>query len=325
MAKLLIRRLLISIPLLLAATFLTQALLIASPGSYFDTLAADSQLSPELLALLKRQYHLESENTLVRYGHWLGQTLRGNFGYSFKHQLPVWSLIWERAGNTLLLTGTSLVIAWGLAIPAGAMAAAQRNKLADKLLGVFSSFALAMPTVLLSLLAVWFAAKTGWFPAGGLRDQIRWDEFSLPQKAADVLWHLALPAAVLSLSSLAQYLRQTRGEMIETLSQDYVRTARAKGLGERRILFRHALPNAANPLATLFGFSLAYLLAGAVLTEQVFAWPGLGRLTVEALLAKDEPLVMASVTLLTLMMVAGNLIADLLLAALDPRIRLEQA
>lgn len=325
MAKLLIRRLLISVPLLLAATFLTQALLIASPGSYFDTLATDSQLSPELLALLKRQYHLENENVLVRYGHWLSQALCGNFGYSFKHQLPVWSLIWERAGNTMLLTGTSLVIAWGLAIPAGAMAAAQRNKWADKLLGVFSSFALAMPTVLLSLLAVWFAARTGWFPTGGLHDQIRWEQFSLPQKIADMLWHLALPATVLSLSSLAQYLRQTRGEMIETLSQDYVRAARAKGLSERRILFRHALPNAANPLVTLFGFSLAYLLAGAVLTEQVFAWPGLGRLTVEALLAKDEPLVMAAVTLLTLMLVAGNLIADLLLAAMDPRIRLEQA
>lgn len=324
MKAIMIRRLFALIPLLLAATFLTQALLVASPGSYLATLAADPHISPPLLALLKEQYHLESENVWVRYRQWLVEALRGNFGYSFKYQIPVWSLIWERLGNTLLLTGTSLVIAWGLAIPAGAVAAARRGAWIDRLIRVTSSLGLALPTVLLSLLLMLLAARTGWFPTGGIHDQIHWDEFSLPRKAGDVLWHLALPAFALSLGSFAQYVRQARGEMLETLGQDYIRTAQAKGLGRHRVVFRHALPNALNPLATLFGFSLAYLLTGAVLTEQVFAWPGLGRLMVEALLAKDEPLVMASVVLLTLTLAVGNLVADLLLAFLDPRIRLEQ-
>ena len=143
------------------------------------------------------------------------------------------------------------------------------------------------------------------------------------ERLIDTLWHLVLPMIVLGTIGLAQYVRQMRSEMIETLSQDYIRTARAKGLSRSRVLTRHALGNAINPLITIFGFSLASLLAGALLTEYVFAWPGLGTLTFDALMNKDEPLVMASVVMLVLMLVVGNLIADVLLGIIDPRIRLE--
>ncbi|HEY7546395.1 MAG TPA: ABC transporter permease, partial [Blastocatellia bacterium] len=171
-------------------------------------------------------------------------------------------------------------------------------------------------------LMILFAAKTGLFPVGSMRS-VYWDELTAWGKFLDLLWHLALPTVVLGTISLAQYMRQMRSEMVETLSQDFIRTARAKGLSRRRIVWRHALPNAINPLITLFGFSLAFLLAGALLTEYVFAWPGLGTLVYESLVNKDEPMVMAAVTMLVLMLVAGNLIADVLLALIDPRIRLE--
>ena len=168
-----------------------------------------------------------------------------------------------------------------------------------------------------------FASKTGWFPIGDIHNQVYWDDYSPLRKVGDILWHLTLPSAVLGLIGTAQFMRQMRSQTIEVLSQDYIRTAKAKGLSRRRILFGHAFGNAVNPIVTLFGFSLAFLLAGAVLTETVFNWPGMGRLTVEALINKDEPLVMASVVLLTVMLAIGSLISDVLLAAIDPRIRLE--
>jgi peptide/nickel transport system permease protein len=325
MRKLLRRRLLAAFPLLLAVTFVTQALLIAGPGNYFDSLAAGGQIPPRRLEQLKRQFGLDSEEVTVRYGRWARGVLRGDWGYSFRYQTPVGGLIRERLGNTLLLTGAALLLAWGLAIPLGVLAAARQGGPADRALGLVASFSLAMPTALASLLAIWLAARTGWFPTGGAHDLVRWEEFSALERFGDRLRHLFLPAVTLCLPGLAQYLGQIRSEMIETLGRDHIRTARAKGLGEGRVLFRHALPEALNPAASLFGFSLAQLLTGAVLTEQIFAWPGLGRLSVEALLAKDEPLVMASVTLVTLMLLAGNLIADLLLARLDPRVRMEGA
>ncbi len=319
----LIRRVLALIPLLLMVTFIAQALLVWSPGTYLNTIASSPSVSEELLALLKKQYHLESENVFVRYWYWLSQALQGNFGYSFKFRTPVWSLIWERLFNTLLLAVSALTISWGLAVPLGMLAAVKRNTWVDRVTGLISFAGLSIPSVFFSLLMVLFAAKTGWFPTGGIHDQTYWDDFTPLQKVIDTLWHLALPAFVLGSIGLAQYMRQMRSEMIETLAADYIRTARAKGLSQRRVLFRHALGNAINPLVTLFGFSLAYLLTGSVLTEVVFSWPGMGRLTVQALLEKDEPLVMASVVLLTVMLALGSLISDILLALIDPRIRLE--
>src|SRR5690242_7698116 len=323
MKTFLIRRVITAIPLVLIVTFITKALLVLSPGDFLDTLRLMPNISREHIEEMQRLYHLDSHNILERYWYWLWPALRGDFGYSFTKSATVWSLIGERVMNTLLLTGSALVFSWVLSIPMGMLAAVYRNRWPDKLIGFVSFFGLSIPSIFFSLLLILFAAKTGLFPAGGIHDQVNWDLMSPWQRFVDTLWHLVLPMIVLGTIGLAQYVRQMRSEMIETLSQDYIRTARAKGLSRWRVLTRHALGNAINPLVTIFGFSLATLLGGALLTEYVFGWPGLGTLIFEALSSKDEPIVMASVVMLVLMLVAGNLIADLLLAVIDPRIRLE--
>lgn len=323
MKTFLIRRLLAAIPLIIVVTFITKALLVASPGNYLDTIRLSPTISRDYVAQMERLYHLDSNNVFIRYWYWFWPAVQGNFGYSFTKSSPVWSLIGERVLNTLLLTGSALVFSWVFSIPLGMLAAVYRNRWADRLIGLISFFGLSIPSVFFSLLMILFAAKTGLFPAGGIHDQVMWSVMTPWQKFVDTVWHLVLPMIVLGTIGMAQYVRQMRSEMIETLSQDYIRTARAKGLSQWRVVTRHALGNAINPLVTLFGFSLSTLLAGALLTEYVFGWPGLGTLIFDALSNKDEPLVMASVVMLVLLLVIGNLIADALLAIIDPRIRLE--
>ncbi len=324
MKTFLIRRALAAIPLIIFVTFITKALLVASPGNFLDTIRLMPSISREHIAEMERVYHLDSNNIFERYWYWLWPALRGDFGFSFTKSAPVWSLIGERVLNTLLLTGSALVFSWLFAIPLGMLAAVYRNRWLDKLIGFISFFGLSIPSLFFSLLMILFAAKTGLFPVGGIHNQVMWDVMSPWERFVDSLWHLVLPMIVLGTIGMAQYVRQMRSEMIETLSQDYIRTARAKGLSRWRVLTRHALWNAINPLVTIFGFSLATLLAGALVTEYVFAWPGLGTLIFEALTNKDEPLVMAAVVMLVLMLVIGNLIADVLLAFIDPRIRLDR-
>lgn len=316
------RRLLAIPPLLLAVTFLTFCLLYAAPGDYFTRLEEDPAITPEYLAALREKHGLDG-GLFYRYWRWLLNAVQFDFGYSFKFDLPVFDLIGERLANTLLLTGTSLVIAWGLALPLGVMAGVYQGRLIDKAASFISFIGLSIPRVFFALLMVMFAATTGWFPVSGMRDQIYWDDMSTGEQILDVLHHLCLPAFVIGTTSMAGYMRQMRAEMVETLSKDYVRTARAKGLSPRQVVYKHAFGNAINPLITLFGYSLAALLTGAFLVEVVFAWPGLARLTVDAVFSQDEPLVMAAVLVATLMLVMGNTIADLLLAFVDPRIRLE--
>jgi peptide/nickel transport system permease protein len=323
MKTFLLRRLLAAIPLIILVTFITKAMLVASPGNFLDALRLNPSITREYVMQLERKYHLDSNNVFERYWYWFWPAIQGDFGYSFTKSAPVSSLIGERVLNTLLLTGSALLFSWVFAIPLGVLAAVYRNRWVDKIIGFISFFGLSIPSVFFSLLMILFAAKTGLFPAGGIHDQVMWGVMSPWQKFVDTLWHLVLPMIVLGTIGLAQYVRQMRSEMIETLSQDYIRTARAKGLSQWRVLTRHALGNAINPLITIFGFSLASLLAGALLTESVFGWPGLGVLTFDALVDKDEPLVMASVVMLVLMLVIGNLVADVLLAIIDPRIRLE--
>jgi peptide/nickel transport system permease protein len=323
MRTFLIRRLLAAVPLIVFVTFFTKAMLVLSPGNFLDELRLKPNISREYIERMEHKYHLDSRNVFERYWYWLKPALRGDLGDSFVSAAPVTTLIGNRVLNTLMLTGAALIFSWALAIPLGVLAGVYRKRWIDKLCSFISFFGLSIPSVFFSLLLILFAARTGWFPAGGIHDQINWDYMNGWQRFVDTLWHMVLPTIVLGTLGMAQYMRQMRSEMIETLSQDYIRTARAKGLSERRIILRHALGNAINPLVTLFGLSLAFLLAGALLTEFVFAWPGLGTLVYEALRDKDEPLVMAAVTMLVVMLVIGNLIADLLLAAIDPRIRAE--
>ena len=254
---------------------------------------------------------------------WLANVLRGDLGESWHYKESVASVISDRMLNTMLLEIVALGLAWGLAIPLGVWSGVRPNSTVDHVCGAFAYMSLSVPTVFLALLALMFAYTTKWFPVGDMRDNIHWGEFTAWQKVRDVAWHLVLPALVVGLGSVAIYMRQMRGQMVETMSSDYVRTARAKGVSHNRVIFVHALRNAINPLVTLFGFSLAALLSGSFLVEVVLNWPGLARVTVDAVFAKDEPLVMASVLMAAGVLVLGNLIADILLAIVDPKIRLE--
>jgi peptide/nickel transport system permease protein len=181
---------------------------------------------------------------------------------------------------------------------------------------------LSVPDVLLSLLAIWFASATGWFPVGGSESPLH-DFMTSGQQFWDIVYHLILPAIVLGASDLAGIMRRMRSCLLDTLRAEYVTAARARGLGEGLVVYKHALRNAINPLVTIFGYSLAQLLSGAVVVESIMAWPGLGRLTIEAFFAKDSYLVVDSVVMATGLLVAGNFVADILLAWVDPRIRLK--
>jgi peptide/nickel transport system permease protein len=248
---------------------------------------------------------------------WKGTDL----GQSWSKKAPVVDVMWTRLYNTLVLEIVALLIAWGLAIPLGVWSGVKPNSFVDHVCGVVAYVSISVPTVFLSLLALLFALSTKWFPVGNMHSD-HYETFGAWQKFTDVVWHLTLPALVVGLTSIALYMRQMRGQMVETMSSDYVRTARAKGVPHRTVMFKHALRNAINPLVTLFGFSLAGLLAGSFLVEVVFNWPGLAQVTVNAVFEKDEPLVMASVLFATFVLVLGNLVADVLLAIVDPKIRL---
>lgn len=257
------------------------------------------------------------------YTAWLSRAATGDLGQSYHYNDSVATKIVERMGNTLTLTVVALFISWGLALPLGIWSGVKPNSLVDHVCGATAYLGLSFPSVFLALLAVLFAYSTGWFPVGGMRDLVRLDEMSTWERLTDRIHHLVLPACVIGFHGLAGYMRQMRGQMVETMSADYVRTARAKGLSRRAVIYKHAFRNAVNPLVTLLGFSLAGLLSGSFLVEIVTNWPGLARLVVDAVFARDEPLVMAAVLMATLLLVAGNVVADVLLAITDPRIRLE--
>ena len=256
------------------------------------------------------------------YAVWLGNVVHGDFGKSWSHKADVLDVILNRLNNTLILEFVSLLIAWGLAIPLGVWSGVRPNSALDHTCGAVAYMSLSVPGVFLSLLALFFALSTGWFPVGDMRS-LDYETRSWMGRQLDIGWHLILPASVIGLTSIAYYMRQMRGQMVEAMSSDYVRTARAKGLSARTVQFKHALRNAINPLVTMFGFSLAGMLSGSFLVEVVLNWPGLARVTVDAVFSKDEPLVMASVLFAALVLVFGNLVADVLLALVDPKIRLE--
>jgi peptide/nickel transport system permease protein len=245
-----------------------------------------------------------------------------DLGTSYQGQAPVVGLITERVTNTLILGVAALLLAWSLAVPLGVWSGVRPNSLVDHSCGLVAYVSLSVPTVFLSLLGLLLAYSTKVFPVGDMHD-VHHKEMPWWSQVKDTSWHLVLPAVVIAFAEIAIFMRQMRSQMVDTMSADYIRTARAKGVSHNRVVFVHALRNAINPLVTLFGFSLAALLSGEFLVEVVFNWPGLAQVTVNAIFQRDEPLVMASVLMAALLLVAGNLVADVLLAVVDPRIRLE--
>jgi len=317
-----LRRLLQAIPLLLGVSAVTFLVLKLAPGDFLNTMAENPAISAETIDSLRHRFGLDRP-WWVQYGLYLRNVfLHFDFGESFSRHQPVFTVLREGLGNTLLLAGAAALVTWCLAIPLGVLAAVRQFSWVDKTLSVLSFMWLSIPEVLSGLLLLFLAARTGWLPVGGMHS-LEWDQLDLAGKAVDLLRHIALPALVVGLIPLAGRMRQMRANLLDVLRLDYVTTARAKGLDERHVVFKHALRNAINPLITLFGFTLGSLVSGSFIAEVIFAWPGLGRITLDALLAKDQYLVMGSVLMAATVLVAGNLIADLLLAIADPRIAYE--
>lgn len=315
------KRILHLIPLLLGVSMLTFMLMWMTPGSFYDQLKQNPQISPEKIKELEAKNHFDKP-FYIAYSYWLINALQGDLGYSLAYKMEATELISMRLWNTFLLSFFSLVLAWAVAIPMGIWAAVKKDSWADKSCSFIAFVGLSIPEVLLALLALMLAASTGWFPVGGAQSAL-YDLMSPSEKFWNRAQHLVLPTIVLAASSLAGIMRYMRSNLLDTLRAEFVTTARAKGMSEGWVVYKHALRNAINPLLTIFGYSLAGLLSGAFIVENVMAWPGLGQLTIAAITSKDYQLVVASVVMATILLVVGNFIADVLLAWSDPRIRLK--
>jgi peptide/nickel transport system permease protein len=314
-----LRRLLQAVPLLLGLSALTFLLLRLAPGDFLGTMAENPAISAETLDALRHRFGLDRPWYLQYALYVKNVFLHLDFGESFSRHQPVFAVLREGLGNTLMLSLAAAVVTWGLAIPLGVWSASRPHSGIDRGLSLAAFAALSVPEVLSGLLLLLFAARTGWFPIGGMRSA-NWDELGAAARVLDLLHHLVLPALVAGLVPLAGRMRQMRASMLDVLRLDFVTAARARGLDERAVLTRHALRNALNPMITLFGFTLGSLLSGSLVAEILFSWPGLGRVTYDALLARDAYLVTGSVLMGATVLMAGNLVADLLLAAADPRI-----
>jgi peptide/nickel transport system permease protein len=312
------RRLLQIVPLLFGIAALTFLLLYLAPGNFLNTMAENPAISSETLEAMRRNFGLDKP-AYVQFLLYLRNLLHGDFGESFSRHQPVFTVLREGVANTLILAVAAATVTWGLAIPLGVWAAVRQHTWVDRVLSFCAFVWLSVPEVLSGLLLLLFAARTGWFPVGGMHS-IDWDQLDGPGKALDLLRHLALPALVVGLIPLAARMRQMRASLLDVLRLDYVTTARAKGLGEGQVVFKHALKNALNPLITLFGYTLGALVSGSFVAEIIFSWPGLGRITLDAILTRDQYLVMGAVLMASTMLILGNLVADLMLAAADPRI-----
>ena len=317
------KRLLQAILTLLIASALCFAVIQLAPGNYLDTLSQNPQISQDTIQQLEKQFGLD-KSPFEQYLRWLGQIITtGNFGRSFVFQQPVADLLWERIPATLILSITSLIMTWAIAIPLGIIAGVNQNLFLDRLLQLMSYTGQGFPSFITALLLLFLAQNISpLLPVGGMQS-IDHNELSFFGKILDMGWHIILPTIALSITSFAGLQRLMRGQLLDVLRQDYIQTARAKGLPENRVIYVHALRNAINPLVTLLGFEFASLLSGSFIAEYFFNWPGLGTLILEAVRNQDLYLVMASLMMGALMLIIGNLLADLLLKAVDPRIKLE--
>ena len=316
--KYIIKRILQVIPLLILVSLISFFIIRLSPVDPLAELRLNPSISQETLNKEMKRLKLDKP-IYIQYASWAKSFVQGDLGYTSAGE-KVSTKLKERIPNTLLLTSIVIFMTWIVGIPLGVLAAIKKETAFDRILTVVSSIGMAIPSFFFAILMLIFAVKTGWFPVGGLTSY-DFNEMSFCGKVMDLSKHLVLPVIVLFTISLSGLQRQMRANMLEVLDSDYVKFARAKGLSEGKVIFKHALRNAINPMITLLGFEFAGLLSGAALTEYVFQFPGLGRLILEAVMKSDINLVMASLMMGTIMLILGNLIADILLMIADPRIR----
>lgn len=316
MQRYLIRRGLITIPILLGITALSYLIMSLTPGDPVRMFISPTVTQADM-EIKRRAFGLD-QPVVIRYVNWLNELLHGNLGYSFSSGAPVVKRIGERVGPTLTLTVTALLLSYLIAVPAGVLAATRRYTGIDYLATLLAFLGISLPTFFLGLAGIYiFALRLRVLPVGGT--MTLGGEGGL----VDMVQHLILPAGVLAMAGAGALTRYVRSSMLEVLGQDYVRTARAKGLAERYVLRRHALRSALIPVVTLAGLQIPALLAGAVITEQVFEWPGMGRLTIEAINQRDYPVLMGITLITALLVTLGNLLADVVYSVVDPRIKYE--
>ena len=317
-----IKRLLQAIPLLIGIATVTFFIVHIAPGDPMDVYMEKQyrkEVDPQVIELLRRKYGLD-QPLPVQYAKWIGNLARGDLGESFRYRRPVVSLIAERIPYTLQLTVLALLFDALIGITLGILSAVKQYSTVDKVITLGSLVLYSIPGFWLAVMLVLvFSVNLGWLPTSQTRS-LDYELLSWSGKVLDRLWHLVLPVFVLGVASAAGTARYMRNRLLEVLSEEYIVAARARGLSERVVVLKHALRNALIPIITLYGLALPFLLGGAVLIEKVFAWPGMGLLAVEAIEARDYPIILATSMIAAILVVLGNLLADVVYALVDPRV-----
>ena len=315
MFRYILKRLLYAIPVFLGITFVIYTLINLAPGGPLSVLAASGEMSLSDLEALKISMGLDKP-IVIRYFIWLGDLLHGDFGISYRTSQEVSLMISQRIMPSLMLTGTGILAAMLVGVPLGIISAYKPNSVWDHI-GTFISFiGASVPNFFLSLLLIYvLAVKLKWFPTSGMQSS------GMSGNLLDLLHHLALPAFVCGIQPIGNYIKQTRSSVLEVLNEEYIKTARSKGLTNVVIVLKHAFRNALIPIVTTISLSIPFLIGGAVVTEQIFAWPGIGSLMITAITSRDYPVIMGVAVLICGVVLVANLILDLIYAALDPRIK----
>lgn len=316
MKKYLFQRLMVGVLVLFFITFFSFLIINLSPGDP-ATLYVSPDATEEQIAMVQKSLGLD-QPFLVRYGAWLRQVLGGNLGVSFATRQPVTNMIMERVGPTLLLMGTSLLVAYLIAIPLGIYSAVNQKTWVDYLITGTSFMGVSIPNFFLGLFLIYiFAVQLNWLPTGGM--QVLGSAGGFLERAQ----HMVLPVTVIATTIAANMTRYVRSSMIEIFGENYLRTAKAKGLKAHQIIFRHGVRNAMIPIITVIGTDIPMLIGGAIVTEQIFQWPGLGALTISSIQSRDYNVLMAVTLLSAIAVLVANLLTDVFYAAADPRIRLD--
>ena len=317
MFQFIIKRLLQAIPLLIGVSIIGFAMMHLAPGGPLAVYTLNPTITAQDIERIKHVFGLD-QPIYIQYLKWATGMFTGNWGNTFFGGRPVLDVILERMPATFLLMGSGMSVAVLIGMLIGILGAVRRYSIFDYLATTGAMVALSFPTFWFGLMTIFiFSLKLGWLPSGGM--------FTLggDEDILDLMKHLILPTVVLALVLVAQWSRYTRSSFLEVIHQDYIRTARSKGLSAGRVLFRHAFPNAVSPLIALAGVQLPWLFSGALVTETIFGWPGMGRLFVDSLTMKEYPVLMGMIMITAAAVIIGNLLADLINALIDPRIRLE--
>lgn len=314
MLRYLLKRLLVALPVLLGVTIISYVIISLAPGDAVD-LMADPTISTADLAQRRHDLGLD-QPVPVRYVKWLGGMVKGDLGYSFYTKQPVAQRIGERLGPTLTLSLAALLLAYAVAIPVGVISATRQYSIMDYGSTILALVGVSIPGFFLGIGLIYVVSlKMNLLPVSGM------NTLGANGGISDLLKHLILPAIVLSSGTMGSVFRYTRSAMLDVVRQDYIRTARAKGISQRKVTYKHALRNALIPVITLLGLQLPALLGGAVITEQVFRWPGMGLLTIEAITQRDYPVLMGLNLMAAVLVVLGGFLSEALYSMADPRIR----